>query len=59
MMVSKSMLEQIKVTLGLQVLDPTGRSGGGCINEGETYNSDKGKLFLKRNDREGPAPAQH
>lgn len=52
-MFSSSLLESIKSTVGVQELEKTGQGGGGCINQGEVYNTEKGKLFLKYNEKEG------
>ncbi|KAK8378055.1 hypothetical protein O3P69_018777 [Scylla paramamosain] len=46
------MFAAIKEVLGTSVLEGTGRSGGGCINEGEVYRTDTGKVFLKKNSKE-------
>lgn len=41
--------ELLKRELGLNLLKPTGRKASGCINEGQTYETDSGYLFIKRN----------
>ena len=46
------MFATIKEALATTVLEGTGRGGGGCINEGEVYRTDTGKVFLKRSSKE-------
>ncbi|GAB6022736.1 hypothetical protein CHUAL_006831 [Chamberlinius hualienensis] len=43
--------EEIKAKLKTKLLKRTGRGGGGCINEGECYETDQGKVFVKRNSK--------
>ncbi|XP_042876026.1 ketosamine-3-kinase-like [Penaeus japonicus] len=45
------MLKAIKENLGITYLRGTGQGGGGYISEGEIYNTNKGKFFLKRNSK--------
>lgn len=45
------MFAAIKEALGTERLESTGRGGGGCINEGEVFKTDKGQIFLKRNSK--------
>ena len=45
------MFSIIKDHLGTTRFDPTGISGGGCINDGEAYETDSGKVFVKRNGK--------
>lgn len=47
------MFDIIRSKLGTTRLETTGRGGGGCINDGEIYNTDDGKVFIKRNGKEG------
>lgn len=37
--------------LGTSVLRPAGHSGGGCISHGESFHTDHGKVYVKRNDK--------
>ncbi|RXG51171.1 hypothetical protein Avbf_06658 [Armadillidium vulgare] len=41
----------IKEALKTSILKTTGRGGGGCINEGEIYHTDNGKVFIKQNSK--------
>lgn len=41
--------QKIKDLLGTQVLKKTGFTAGGCINEGEGYETDNGIVFIKKN----------
>lgn len=41
------MLAAIKEALGTAVLEGTGCGGSSCINEGEVFTTDTGKVFLK------------
>ncbi|WAR03814.1 KT3K-like protein [Mya arenaria] len=44
----------VKEELGLSVLKGTGVSGGGCINQGTAYDTDKyGRVFIKVNSKSG------
>jgi protein-ribulosamine 3-kinase len=44
---------KIKAALGLsQFTSVRGRGGGGCISQGDAYESDKGMLFVKRNGKQ-------
>ncbi|XP_045602973.1 ketosamine-3-kinase isoform X2 [Procambarus clarkii] len=45
------MFAAIKKSLGTARLEGTGTGGGGCVNEGEVYKTDTGKVFLKRNSK--------
>ena len=49
-MVSK-MEALLKRELGLSFVKATGQGGGGCINEGLGYDTDKGKIFAKINNK--------
>ncbi|XP_067141055.1 ketosamine-3-kinase-like [Centruroides vittatus] len=42
---------KVKEILKTSVFERTGKSGGGCINEGEGYRTDTGEVFLKRNSK--------
>lgn len=37
--------------LGTSLLRPAGYSGGGCISHGESFHTDHGKVYVKRNDK--------
>ena len=42
--------EILKKSLGYSIVKPTGHRGGGCINQGESYEVDGGKkVFVKQN----------
>ncbi|KAM4598661.1 ketosamine-3-kinase isoform 1-T1 [Polymixia lowei] len=40
---------KIKKELGTSLLKATGHSGGGCISEGQSYDTDHGRVFVKIN----------
>lgn len=42
---------KLKKELGTTVLKPTGHSGGGCISEGQSYDTDTGRVFVKINHK--------
>lgn len=42
---------KIKKELGTVMLRPTGHSGGGCISEGQSYDTDGGRVFVKINHK--------
>lgn len=42
---------KIKKELGTNVLKLTGHSGGGCISEGQSYDTDTGRVFVKINHK--------
>lgn len=42
---------QLKRELGTTILKATGHSGGGCINEGHSYDTDNGRVFVKINHK--------
>lgn len=44
---------QIKKILGTTKFKPTGQCGGGCINQGESYDTDNGRVFVKLNFKYG------
>ncbi|XP_064613414.1 ketosamine-3-kinase-like [Liolophura sinensis] len=47
------MEEVIKEALGTQTLTRLGVGGSGCINKGEGYQTDQGKVFIKENSAKG------
>lgn len=42
---------KLKRELGTDMLKPTGHSGGGCISEGQSYDTDAGRVFVKINHK--------
>ncbi|XP_028968845.1 ketosamine-3-kinase [Galendromus occidentalis] len=42
-----------KKILNTKRFTPTGQCGGGCINQGETYDTDNGQVFVKSNFKDG------
>ncbi|KAF6727811.1 Ketosamine-3-kinase [Oryzias melastigma] len=42
---------KLKKELGTSILKPTGHSGGGCISEGQSYDTDTGRVFVKINHK--------
>lgn len=42
---------KLKEELGTTVLKSTGHSGGGCISEGQSYDTDTGRVFVKINHK--------
>ncbi|RVE69638.1 hypothetical protein OJAV_G00079540 [Oryzias javanicus] len=42
---------KLKKELGTSMLKPTGHSGGGCISEGQSYDTDTGRVFVKINHK--------
>lgn len=55
----------LKRELGCSSVKATGHSGGGCISQGQSYDTDKGRVFVKVNSKaevgppalgRGPAP---
>ncbi|KAF0032783.1 hypothetical protein F2P81_015073 [Scophthalmus maximus] len=42
---------KLKTELGTAVLKSTGHSGGGCISEGQSYDTDTGRVFVKINHK--------
>ena len=53
-MADKALEERVKEELGLKVLKGFGMVGGGCINTGSSYETDKyGKVFIKVNPKSG------
>ena len=41
----------LKAELGTSTLKTFGSAGGGCINEGQGYLVDQGKIFVKMNHK--------
>ena len=50
-MPNKEELEKIQEALGTKVFKSTGHGGGGCISEGQTYETDTGRVFIKYNKK--------
>ncbi|NWX31409.1 KT3K kinase, partial [Notiomystis cincta] len=44
-----TMEDVLKRALGTAVLRPPGHSGGGCISQGRSYDTDRGRVFVKSN----------
>ncbi|KAM8845165.1 ketosamine-3-kinase [Spinachia spinachia] len=42
---------KLKKELGCAMLKATGHSGGGCISEGQSYDTDTGRVFVKINHK--------
>uniref|UniRef100_A0A3B4A059 protein-ribulosamine 3-kinase n=1 Tax=Periophthalmus magnuspinnatus TaxID=409849 RepID=A0A3B4A059_9GOBI len=42
---------KLKRELGTSMLKSTGYSGGGCISEGQSYDTDSGRIFVKINHK--------
>lgn len=42
---------KLKKELGTTMLKSTGHSGGGCISEGQSYDTDTGRVFVKINHK--------
>lgn len=42
---------KLKKELGTSMLKCTGHSGGGCISEGQSYDTDSGRVFVKVNHK--------
>ena len=45
------MEELLKRELGCDSVKATGHSGGGCISQGQSYDTDKGRVFVKVNPK--------
>lgn len=41
----------LKAELNTSVLKALGSSGGGCISQGQTYETDSGRIFVKINHK--------
>ncbi|TRZ09663.1 hypothetical protein HGM15179_017443 [Zosterops borbonicus] len=50
------MEDALKAALGTAELRPTGHSGGGCISQGRSYDTDLGRVFVKSNSRSEESP---
>ena len=46
-----NMEELLKRELGCDSVKATGHSGGGCISQGQSYDTDKGRVFVKVNSK--------
>ncbi|XP_028311202.1 ketosamine-3-kinase [Gouania willdenowi] len=46
-----TMEAKLKKELGTSMLKPTGHSGGGCISDGQSYDTDNGRMFVKINHK--------
>lgn len=46
-----NMEELLKRELGCGSVKATGHSGGGCISQGQSYDTDKGRVFVKVNPK--------
>ena len=46
-----AMEAMLKKELGTSMLKYTGYSGGGCISEGQSYDTDNGRVFVKINHK--------
>ncbi|CDR08188.1 unnamed protein product [Oncorhynchus mykiss] len=42
---------QLKKELGTSMLKSTGHSGGGCISQGQSFDTDHGRVFVKINHK--------
>lgn len=42
---------KLKKELGTAMLKSTGHSSGGCISEGQSYDTDTGRVFVKINHK--------
>lgn len=45
------MEEKLKKELGTRKLKSTGYAGSGCVSEGQSYDTDTGKVFVKINHK--------
>ncbi|KAK2498809.1 hypothetical protein MC885_018391 [Smutsia gigantea] len=45
------MEEQLRRELGCSFVKATGHSGGGCISQGQSYDTDRGRVFVKVNHK--------
>jgi len=43
----------LKKELGYTFIKRSGQGGGGCISQGEMFNTDKGRIFVKENSKDG------
>lgn len=44
---------EIAQKLETKVFKSTGQSSGGCISSGDVYQTDRGKVFVKKNEKSG------
>ncbi|GAB1599617.1 hypothetical protein Ahia01_000239000 [Argonauta hians] len=44
------MEEKVRFEMGFQYLKACGPGGGGCVNHGQSYDTDRGKVFVKYNN---------
>lgn len=47
----------LKRELGCSSVKATGHSGGGCISQGQSYDTDKGRVFVKVNSKAEVGPS--
>lgn len=47
LLTAAAMEDALRRALGTAVLRPTGHSGGGCISQGRSYDTDHGRVFVK------------
>ncbi|XP_065503923.1 ketosamine-3-kinase isoform X2 [Caloenas nicobarica] len=45
------MEEALRRELGTALLRPAGHSGGGCISQGQSYDTDRGRVYVKSNSK--------
>lgn len=45
------MEELLRRELGFSSVKATGHSGGGCISQGQSYDTDRGRVFVKVNSK--------
>ncbi|RLV90221.1 hypothetical protein DV515_00014530 [Chloebia gouldiae] len=45
------MEDALQAALGTALLRPTGHMGGGCISQGQSYDTDRGRVFVKCNSQ--------
>lgn len=46
----------LKQELGYSSVKATGHSGGGCISQGQSYDTDRGRVFVKVNSKAEVGP---
>lgn len=46
----------LKRELGYSSVKATGHSGGGCISQGQSYDTDRGRVFVKVNSKAEVGP---
>lgn len=42
---------KLKKELGTSMLRSAGHSGGGCVSQGQSYDTDSGRVFVKINHK--------